>query len=604
MFTGYAPYDDEGYLLISLRSFIEGGSLYSEVFTQYGPFYYELFGSLFSVTGRVIGMDVGRTLAIAMWVLSSLALGLAAHRMTGRAWIGIGTQLVAFEVSDMLTAEPMHPVALVSVLLAAIVVSLAFVVPNRPILGMAITGAFGSALAMTKVNVGGFALIAVLVAAVLVLPSLRGIAALRRGAAAVAVLLPGVLMLPDLGNEWAQLYALVVTGGIGALVLAVAGPTGVHAPRQEQLRWVGAFFVGAGVAAAAIVVAILPTGVGFGTALREILIEPAEQRDVLTVPTTFEANIVPWALAAVAAGYAVHRLRGFIQPPRAAVAGALRIAAGTVIWASLVPGFGVDVGGTSAPLGIPVLLAWVAALPPRGTAPQLAEQVARVAVVAVAILQALHAYPVAGSQTSTGALVLAVVGGLCIGDGVRELEALPARRPEVRAIALSVIATCIAVVVVGSLAFEFLIRSGTSAQREYVNSTPLRFVSANRVRVPKATADELAAIVAALNASCRTFVSYPGMNSFHEWTGIDPPTGLNTTNWMELLEDDQQREVVDALAREPKACVLYNGQVAAGWLGNDRVEQRPLVRHIRGQFEPDRNFGGGYQLWTRRTRAG
>ena len=42
MFVGFESYDDQGYMLIALRSFSDHGSLYKNVFTQYGPFYYEL----------------------------------------------------------------------------------------------------------------------------------------------------------------------------------------------------------------------------------------------------------------------------------------------------------------------------------------------------------------------------------------------------------------------------------------------------------------------------------------------------------------------------------------------------------------------------------
>ena len=31
---------DEGYLMITIQSFLEGNPLYDSVFTQYGPFYY------------------------------------------------------------------------------------------------------------------------------------------------------------------------------------------------------------------------------------------------------------------------------------------------------------------------------------------------------------------------------------------------------------------------------------------------------------------------------------------------------------------------------------------------------------------------------------
>ena len=40
LFSGFPPFDDEGYILIGLIEFSEGRALYDEVFSQYGPFFF------------------------------------------------------------------------------------------------------------------------------------------------------------------------------------------------------------------------------------------------------------------------------------------------------------------------------------------------------------------------------------------------------------------------------------------------------------------------------------------------------------------------------------------------------------------------------------
>src|ERR1700756_267587 len=82
-FMGFAKYDDEGYLLISLKSFLNHGALYDDVFTQYGPFYYEFWGGVFSIFGIPVNHHGGRTMIMVVWVLSSLLIGLSTWRMTG-----------------------------------------------------------------------------------------------------------------------------------------------------------------------------------------------------------------------------------------------------------------------------------------------------------------------------------------------------------------------------------------------------------------------------------------------------------------------------------------------------------------------------------------
>src|SRR5688572_14814465 len=42
LFSHFAGYDDEGYILISAREYFARGQLYEQVYSQYGPAYYVL----------------------------------------------------------------------------------------------------------------------------------------------------------------------------------------------------------------------------------------------------------------------------------------------------------------------------------------------------------------------------------------------------------------------------------------------------------------------------------------------------------------------------------------------------------------------------------
>jgi hypothetical protein len=52
-YTTFQEYDDEGYLLISLRDYARGGILYDEVYSQYGPAHFKLVTPLFRVAGAL-----------------------------------------------------------------------------------------------------------------------------------------------------------------------------------------------------------------------------------------------------------------------------------------------------------------------------------------------------------------------------------------------------------------------------------------------------------------------------------------------------------------------------------------------------------------------
>src|ERR1700722_8310003 len=171
MFSQFAPYDDEGFFDYSLQLFVAGHSLYNSVFSEYGPFYYELFGALFSLIGHGVTTDAGRLIQLVLWVAASLGLGLAAHRLTGRLTLGVAALATSFTLMNALTAEPMHAAALVCALLTTMALVIAFGLPALPRASLCMLGGLAAALLLTKINVGAYAVISIAFAAVMAGPS-------------------------------------------------------------------------------------------------------------------------------------------------------------------------------------------------------------------------------------------------------------------------------------------------------------------------------------------------------------------------------------------------------------------------------------------------
>src|SRR5690349_18225075 len=96
LFSQFATYDDEGTVLVALKSFVAGETLYRDVYTPFGPFYFELFGGLFSGFGWDVTTEASRTIVLILWVGSSLLLGLAVQRLTRQLALGVTAMLVAF----------------------------------------------------------------------------------------------------------------------------------------------------------------------------------------------------------------------------------------------------------------------------------------------------------------------------------------------------------------------------------------------------------------------------------------------------------------------------------------------------------------------------
>ena len=72
MFSAFMYYDDEGYVLISLRNFAAHGGLYRDVYSQYGPFPFVFYGAL-QALGLPLTHNVGRLITIGAWAGTALA---------------------------------------------------------------------------------------------------------------------------------------------------------------------------------------------------------------------------------------------------------------------------------------------------------------------------------------------------------------------------------------------------------------------------------------------------------------------------------------------------------------------------------------------------
>src|SRR5207247_6016275 len=129
---GFNSYDDEGYLLVSLKGFVTGHPLYNEVYSQYGPAYYDVFGGLFALTGHPVTQDAGRLIVFVIRVVASLTAGWSMFRFTRSLPIALSGQMLTFIVLQRLNPEPMHPVGLLCLLLSLLLASAVLVFPRRP----------------------------------------------------------------------------------------------------------------------------------------------------------------------------------------------------------------------------------------------------------------------------------------------------------------------------------------------------------------------------------------------------------------------------------------------------------------------------------------
>jgi hypothetical protein len=581
VYIGFFFYDDEGYMLTALKSFIHHGSLYDDVFTQYGPFYYEFWGGGFSLFGIDVTHDAGRAATMGAWVVASLLVGLSTARMTASFLLGIAAQMLVFETLITLTNEPMHPGGLICLLLGAIL-AIACAVRARPSPGaMGLLGGAIAALVLVKINVGVFALAAVVLAAVVSYPYLRRLRWLRPLVEVGFVALPVALLSSKLGEEWARHYAAHVA--IAALGIVVVLRTQFPGRRDaEELAW---FVAGLGVTALVICLTVIATGTSFNGLLEGVVSQPLHQGDVFTIPLqlTNRGYVLDLVALVGALGYwyGSRRASGPLGNGWLVAASLLSILVGA--WMGLsVAGRGLffsPVNLTDFRLSM-LGFAWVALVP---FSERPADgSFARLLVPPLAVTQALHAFPVAGSQINWAAFLLIPTAAICVAGGVRGLaRGLGERRRIGLAVAVTAAAVCMSLYLVDSM----LTKPLRNYRAWYQASVSLDLPGASRLRVGPLEAPDYQRVTAAIDANCPALVMLPGMNSFYLWAEQDPPTGQNATAWPTLFDDQRERRVVKTVRTIPGLCLLRYTGLAEGWSGGP-VPEGPLVRYLGEGFKP------------------
>lgn len=571
LYSQWASYDDEGYLLESLRQFVAGHTLYTDVFTQYGPLYYEVFGGFFALTGIEPTNDNGRAIVLVVWVVAATALGLLAQRATGKAWIGVTTQATALALT-FLANEPMHPVGLVTLLTVALLAALPW--GDRPSMRTSalLLGALCAALALVKLNQGVLAAVALVAAALFVLPAEPGRRSRARAAGAGLVLLAPLLFGPNLTADLTLRLAIFESALLAAVAVRLWAPAYERSDVKPR-RWLGWLLAGAAATAAVSLALMAVLGTPPSELFDGAFIAATRHPRTSTLRLDLGWLAVFAALAAPASAVVLRTKR----PPRdARVAGRLVGAAAIVFAAVSLQRTNVD--GATWQYAVFAATAWLAARAPAESEATAAAALARASAVLIAATGLLQVYPVAGTQRMAAALPFLLVAALLAGDAVVIARAGERRasRPAIAAIAALFALGCWA-----AFGISHPVQRFTGG---YADKQPIALHGAERLRVPAADARAYRTIVAATRG-CDPLVTYPGMNSFNTWARKPTPTGLNTTSWMTLLRAKEQQKVVDAIDSSPRLCVLRNKTVEDLWLtytklSDAEVARRPLVRYL------------------------
>ena len=573
MFSAFMFYDDEGYVLLSLKNFAEHGGLYREVYSQYGPFPYAAWFGLHAL-GLPINHLTGRLVTLAAWMLVACGSALLVRRATRSLSAALATLAATFPYLWIMVSEPSHPGSLLALLvLVAAALGSHAIAAGRIDHWAWIAGATAGAAALTKINVGAFIVFAGL--AWILLHHASPVVRRRAPAllAAGSVLLPLALMRPMLDLPWVQLFAAIfILSALACLRVADEAPIA-----RVTWRTLGHCIAGG----TAIVVLVLTPLFARGTTpaelLEGILLGPLRHPAAFNLSYTWPAGALAFAVGslgvALFAAWAARRGRHWVHP---LVAG-LRLLAtlGAVAAVLRFPAASPDrwVFGFGAPL------IWVFVWRLPGETDAVRRSLTWLALLWLG--QFLHPFPVAGSQIAWGtflALPLAAIGSWSalrwLRDQAPETSAL--RRPALRPAAVGL-------ALVAGVACTHRFHAGGERYRQ---GSDLALPGADLLRLPKPATALFRTLATNAVAHGDVLFSQPGMFSFNLWTSLPTPTLANVTHWFSLLSRGRQEAIIQALENHPRAVVIIHREHIAYLTQRSFAPAGPLHDYIAERFTP------------------
>jgi hypothetical protein len=597
LFSSFAPYDDEGYLLILLRQYAQGGVLYDQLFGHYGPAYFQLLNTLFAMLQLSFAHSAGRSVTIALWVSTSALCGLATYRLTRNLPAALCAQLLVF-VGLQLRNEPLHPGGLLCCILSLVIVAGSFLRTTRNGLAAGVIGALLALAVLIKINVGIFALASTVFALLLRVRTDRGGRFVRVAASTVMLVLPLLLTANHWSQPWVRTYACVVCCATVAVVLIeLQAPAPCPGARRDLFTLLLSFTL----TAAASCSWARMRGTSTAGLLQGIILAPLGQPHAFSVPLKLPPVAPWWAVfsALLAVLFVRARRDGWLDGRSAAFwHGLAQLLAGSIIWLSAARVLPLS------PFVVSLPLLWVPFSTCAANSSPDERRLGKSLLAAVAVLQALHAYPVAGSQTTWATFLFIPVGAIGIADGWRNMVAAAPRWIGTGTPRFARLTTCLAILMVTFTVKTAVYDPGRQFKAAYDDGVPLNLPGAERVRVPAAQAAMLGWLTHNLSARCKTFMTMPGLNSLYLFTHTQPPTSLSTTAWMTMFTAAQQAEMRDRFSQSPAPlCVIRNRKLVKFWTQGRDLSDNPLARYIDDQFVTAATLGG-YEFMTQRNRAG
>lgn len=589
LFSHFSLHDDEGWMMIVLRHFLDGSVMYDRIPNVYGPFYYLVYGLLYGPLGVPLTTDGVRFVTMGHWIgsvaLCCLCVWLHTRQASTTALTFVG---VLFSLTAM-RHEPAHPQELCALLFAAFAASAAWARPGQTTLPIAVGAAIATSLTFTKINVGVFASLAWLLSILFAFDLGKPWRVVRFGVAAAAVALPVVLTRGNLDEPFTARLAGIMTLSVICLLIS---------QRHREIerirpRWwiVGLALVVPGLLSCAFVFArgTSPYGLLEGLVLRALrfsghfLIPLENGRNAWRV--VWIAPLVLWAATSLtpAERPRLHGLQTILVVGLKTLFGGLVFA--TVLLAQRSErgaiGNGLLIAHATPFLGL-------AMLPPFAVSHPSA--LARLSLCWFALLEVLIVYPVAGTQGTTGSFLFLPIAAICLGDALAWLRAKihPGTLASMAQRAWTPLVLAAVVVV--------LLHQVRKAERRHAMKESLALPGAQRLRLEEHQVAVYHWLATNLSQHSDTFLSNIGLNSLYFWSGKPTPSDVTLSTVVQLFSDADQEALMTALEGHPRSFFVYHEPLFGKFTRAERSGQSPrLIRDMRDAYE-DRGAVDGFHL--------
>lgn len=574
VFSIFPPYDDEGYLMMTVKQFTNGGVLYDEVYTQYGPAYYFYQWLLHALSGLPVTHDVTRLTTLIVWTLTAMLCGIFTYRVTRSTIFSAVSYILTFLILFRTVYEPGHPQELCGLLIALILLLLTDGESERGKgIRLSILAALLAGLCLIKINLGIFVGLGLAIAFV----TFSGGGRWRRGALfilnAIAAALPFIIFRKYFSDGWLKLCVLIAVMIISAIVNGSLRRKKVEIFAKHYFLMAAAF----GAATFLIILFVLLKGTSSDALLHGVLLQHLKFGDDFFQTAPIQRFAIFWGFLVLAAALMLaYWRRRYISSGEIAL-NVAKIGFGLFVILCSLFGYAKFIN-TFLLLSFVTPLLWLLTVDSSPDDATRNNKLAKTALIYIAVLLTLQIFPIAGTQMAYGSFLMSVSGVLCLSEGIASLRNSLAQKfytPYLRIGLVSVSAVLLAFLGVHRFYANYTI---------YYRQIPVKLYGANHVRLPEKDAALYTFLVENLKSQCDAFVSMPGIYSLNFWAQIESPTTFNATAWMTLLDDAQQQTIVEKLKNRPRVCAVYHPQLTQNGARNRRLESLPLASYILNDF--------------------